>query len=185
MEPSTGCHFSQWLGYRDQPWIPGLRCSWCCTCRSDSKILRQTSLYLLLGVARANHNSTHYALSAKSFPFVLAFVDNTASLAALNKGYGRDECINRILSFLWCLLARCGMYPHFTWVQSSRNVSDKVGRHDLSDAKNSGWQILDLDISELYGVLSPCAQDMNYLSLWRWCPRWVQSRAPQLAEPSI
>ena len=101
-------------------------------------------------------------LASQSFPFVVAFVDNTASLAALNKGYGRDECINRMLSFLWCLLSSKGMYPHFTWVQSSHNVSDKVSRHDLSEAVAAGWRVLHLDVQPLYKILTRCADDMDY-----------------------
>ena len=93
---------------------------------------------------------------------MIAFVDNTASLAALNRGYGRDACINHMLAFLWCLIARCGLHPHFTWVQSSHNVSDAVSRHDLSAAKLHGWDIVETEFNELYAILTKCADDIQY-----------------------
>ena len=100
--------------------------------------------------------------SQKMTPFVIAFVDNTASLAALNKGYGRDSSVNHMLAFLWCVIARCGLHPHFSWVQSSHNVSDSVSRHDLTDAIAHGWNILDVKFDELYGILIRCADDLQY-----------------------
>ena len=100
--------------------------------------------------------------STRISPYLIAFVDNTASLAAINKGYGRDTCVNRMLAFLWCLLARGGMHPHFTWVQSSHNVSDAVSRHDLSQAKAQGWTILEPQIDGLYNILMRCADDLHY-----------------------
>ena len=95
-------------------------------------------------------------------PYLIAFVDNTASLAALNKGYGRDISVNRMLAFLWCLIARSGLYPHFTWVQSSHNISDSVSRHDLSAARAQGWTILEVEFDELYNIIGRCADDMRY-----------------------
>ena len=95
-------------------------------------------------------------------PYLLAFVDNTASLAALNKGYGRDASVNRMLAFLWCLIARTGLYPHFTWVQSSHNISDAVSRHDLSAAYANGWTVLEMEFEELYNILGQCADDLRY-----------------------
>ena len=100
--------------------------------------------------------------SQKMTPFVIAFVDNTASLAALNKGYGRDSSVNHMVAFLWCVIARCGLHPHFSWVQSSHNVSDSVSRHDLTDAIAHGWNILDVKFDELYGILIRCADDLQY-----------------------
>ena len=94
--------------------------------------------------------------------FLVAFVDNTASLIALSKGYGRDESINRLVSFLWCLISRRSLHPHFTWVQSSHNISDKVSRHDLSDVYQQGWTLLTPDLDGLFSVLTACAVDQHY-----------------------
>ena len=100
--------------------------------------------------------------AAKLPSYLIAFVDNTASLAALNKGYGRDGAINHMLAFLWCVIARSGLQPHFTWVQSSHNVSDSISRHDLSDAYDHDWKILDVQFNELYRILIRCSDDLHY-----------------------
>eukprot|EP00435_Cladocopium_sp_Y103_P030116 s227_g7.t1 len=92
----------------------------------------------------------------------VSFIDNLAGKAALLKGFGRDLTVNRLLAYAWTLFAKLGFQPHFEWVRSEQNVSDKVSRADESDAERMGWQKLEFDIDPLVAILLRVADDLTY-----------------------
>ena len=73
----------------------------------------------------------------------LAFIDNTAGLAALKKRYGKDAFVNGMLAALWGTAGRRGWRPTFARVESKANVADAVSRGDLSRATTERWTRLD------------------------------------------
>ena len=94
--------------------------------------------------------------------FWVAFVDNQAGRAALAKGYGRDECINRLLAWFHHVSMRLGWMGHFEWVASTANISDKISRGSLDRAVSEGWLFLQSDLSPLWRILEKASQDMEY-----------------------
>ena len=89
-------------------------------------------------------------------------MDNQAGLAALAKGYGRDDCVNRLLAWLHHLSMRVGWMGHFEWVASSANISDKLSRGSLQTALAKGWLFLQSDLDPLWQILFKVSQDREY-----------------------
>ena len=101
-------------------------------------------------------------LQSRLAKYVVLFVDNSAALAALQRGYGKDDQINNLISVFWSIVNRLGLFLHFCWVPSSHNVSDKVSRHDLSEAHSQDWTHLHSDTAEIYDILTRAATDSNF-----------------------
>ncbi|CAE6943486.1 unnamed protein product [Symbiodinium sp. CCMP2592] len=95
-------------------------------------------------------------------PFWVSFCDNRAGLAALRKGYGKDESINRFLSWFHALCIRLRWHGHFEWVSSQANLSDKVSRGDLRFVRSQGWPLLQDDLSEFWAVVERIAADSEF-----------------------
>ena len=101
--------------------------------------------------------SLHRSMS----PFILLWIDNKAGLAALEKGHGRDEAVNNMLSFFWCFTAKAGIYLHCEWVPSAHNLADGISRHSMDDVKRGQWTPLDLPLKPLLSIFQRCAHDMQ------------------------
>ena len=80
----------------------------------------------------------------------LSYIDNQPGLVALQKGYGRDDCINMIVTSFWVLATHQRWVPEFRWVPSSLNIADPRG--DMSIMQPS-WRRLVTDSSQLEAVL--------------------------------
>ena len=93
--------------------------------------------------------------------FWVSFCDNRAGLSALRKGYGRDEAINRPLSWFHALCLRKRWHGHFEWVSSHANLSDKVSRGDLRLVQARGWPVLDADLGPLWSIIERIAVDSS------------------------
>ena len=93
---------------------------------------------------------------------VISFCDNQAGLAALQKGMGRDENINRLLITTWQLIAAKQWHIHMEWVASHNNLSDRISRHDTSWVNYSEWTELTPDLTQFYKILCRIAQDETY-----------------------
>ena len=93
---------------------------------------------------------------------VISFCDNQAGLAALQKGMGRDENINRLLITTWQMIAAKQWHIHMEWVASHNNLSDKISRHDTSWVNYSEWTELTPDLTQFYKILCRIAQDETY-----------------------
>lgn len=94
--------------------------------------------------------------------YVILFVDNQAALSALQKGYGKDEHINNMISVFWSLVSALNLFVHFSWVPSEHNVADKVSRHDTSEAEEQGWSLLQCDLEPIYRILVRAAKDSTF-----------------------
>ena len=88
-------------------------------------------------------------------------INNKAGLAAISKGYGRDEAVNNMLAFMWCFLARTGTHLHCGWVHSAHNLADCKSRRDLSEARAGGCCLLHLPWKPLRSILQRCALDVD------------------------
>ena len=95
-------------------------------------------------------------------PMVVSFCDNRAGLSALQKGFGKDEHVNRIITLAWRLIHHKRWFVHFEWVASDNNVSDKISRHNITIAAELGLQPIELDMSHFYEVLIRASDDDNY-----------------------
>ena len=74
-----------------------------------------------------------FAAHAQSLPpFWVSWIDNAAGLSALEKGFGRDEHVNHLLTYFWTLASTLSWVPQFEWVPSELNLADPVSRGDLS-----------------------------------------------------
>ena len=94
--------------------------------------------------------------------FWVSFCDNRAGLSALQKGYGRDEAINRFLSWFHALSVRQRWHGQFEWVSSASNLSDKVSRGDLRLVQDRGWPLLCTDLGPLWQIVERVAVDSNF-----------------------
>ena len=74
--------------------------------------------------------------------FWVCFIDNTAGLAALAKGFSKESAVNNLLAFFWCLCAELGWFGHFEWVASKLNPADPVSRAELQSAIKYGAAFL-------------------------------------------
>ena len=95
-------------------------------------------------------------------PFWISFCDNRAGLTALQKGYGRDEHVNRMLSWFHALNSRLRWHGHFQWVSSEANISDKVSRGDLTTVQSQGWASLQSGLEGFWPILERIASDSLY-----------------------
>lgn len=94
--------------------------------------------------------------------FWVSFCDNRSGLSALRKGYGRDESINRFLSWFHALMIRMRWHGHFEWVSSGANLSDEISRGDLSMARWNGWSLLQSSLDEIWPVIKRIAVDSQF-----------------------
>ena len=97
-------------------------------------------------------------------PLIVSFCDNQAGLAALQKGMGRDENINRLLTTTWQLIAARQWHIHMEWVASENNISDKISRHDTSWVDHETWTGLTPDLTGFFDILCKIAQNEDYAS---------------------
>ena len=93
---------------------------------------------------------------------MILWINDKAGLAALSKGYGRDEAVNNMLAFMWCFLARTGTHLHCEWVHSAHNLADCKSRRDLSEVRAGGWCLLHLPLKPLRSILQRCALDVDF-----------------------
>ena len=94
--------------------------------------------------------------------YVLAFVDNQASLQALRKGYGRDVSINGLLCLFWALVTRMNTQLVFEWVPSHLNISDPISRRDFQMATELSWCQVPATLDEFFKILIRCSHDLHY-----------------------
>ncbi len=94
--------------------------------------------------------------------YVILFVDNQSALSALQKGYGKDVHINNLVSVFWSIVNQLNLFIHFSWVPSEHNVSDKVSRHDISEAQSQGWSEVPAELTQVYRILERAAADSNF-----------------------
>ena len=120
---------------------------------------RKAFIYFLEAIAPL---LTLIIMGSQMDKFVLLFIDNQPALSALQRGYGGDETINNAISLFWGLANKLKLFIHFSWVPSSHNVSDKVSRHDLSEAVSQGWQQVNTNLSTVYEVLQRASHDSNF-----------------------
>ena len=92
----------------------------------------------------------------------VAFIDNAAGQWALNKGYGRDPCVNGILSAFWSLAARHSWRPVFYRVTSEANIADPISRADCTMAVRLNWTQADTPLDRILEILAWAADDLEY-----------------------
>eukprot|EP00438_Fugacium_kawagutii_P030337 Skav223220 [mRNA] locus=scaffold2231:82321:89075:+ [translate_table: standard] len=93
---------------------------------------------------------------------IVAFIDNTAGLAGLLKGFGRDQCVNNLLAVIWRLISHYSWHLHFEWVSSTNNMSDLVSRFDFSDMHRLDAHEVHCDLTDLFEILIHVAHDSSY-----------------------
>ncbi|CAK9026226.1 unnamed protein product, partial [Durusdinium trenchii] len=91
----------------------------------------------------------------------LCFIDNEPGKFALQKGYGRDTKVNRLLAFLWQFVESSNHEPHWERVTSQANISDAISRGDLSQATALGWKRIEFDWCALYHTLDLATSSME------------------------
>ena len=94
--------------------------------------------------------------------FWVSFIDNHAGKFALQKGYGRDVCVNNLLSFFWAVVHEMGWFPHFRWVASQCNISDPISRFDVTMAERASWTPVSCHNEGLFQILRRVASDPEY-----------------------
>ena len=94
-------------------------------------------------------------------PFMCCYIDNMPGKTALTKGYGRDPCINNLLSFTWTLLARFHIMPHFEWVPSDQNIVDPISRFD-NGVVEPHWTQVTTCLFEFWKFLLRIADDVHF-----------------------
>ena len=87
----------------------------------------------------------------------VAFIDNEAAKHALQKGYGKDECINNLLAAFWTYTTKHNIQPHFERVSSQANISDEISRGDLARAHREGWKRIEFDYHLLENITEKIA----------------------------
>ena len=74
-----------------------------------------------------------FAAHARALPpFWVSWIDNLAGLSALEKGFGRDQHVNHLLTYFWTTASSLSWVPQFEWVPSQLNLADPISRGDLS-----------------------------------------------------
>ena len=63
------------------------------------------------------------ALEPRLHRHCLLFVDNEPVKHALMKGYGKDECVNRLVQAAWVFIEKARLHPEWQRVSSSGSVS--------------------------------------------------------------
>jgi len=81
--------------------------------------------------------------------FIVLWIDNRSGLAALEKGWGKKDEVNNMLTFLWAFLARHHIHLHCEWVPSEHNLADRISRHDLTDIHTGNWKLVNLPLKGL------------------------------------
>ena len=94
--------------------------------------------------------------------YVILFIDNQSALSALQKGYGKDVHVNNLVSVFWSIVNHMRLFIHFSWVPSDHNVSDKVSRHDLSEAQSQDWSEVPVVLTKVYHILEKAANDSQF-----------------------
>ena len=114
----------------------------------------------------------------------LAYVDNQPGLTALQKGFGRDERINTVISAFWSLATQARWVPEFRWVPSELNISDPISRGSF-DVVQPSWHRLHgscQDLENLILKLEPDTVSSFYASVcslkWTWDPPFGGVEAP-------
>ncbi|CAE7252463.1 DNMT3B [Symbiodinium sp. CCMP2592] len=108
--------------------------------------------------------------------FWIAYVDNQPGMVALQKGFGRDEQINAVLTGFWTLATQARWVPEFRWVPSALNIADPISRADYTVVQPS-WRRLVSDGRALEAILLQLDQHntSQFPALvrnldWRWDP---------------
>ena len=71
-----------------------------------------------------------FVIHVRELPhFWISWIDNAAGLSALEKGFGRDQHVNHLLTFFWTLASVRSWVPQFEWVPSSLNLADPISTH--------------------------------------------------------
>eukprot|EP00438_Fugacium_kawagutii_P031606 Skav220682 [mRNA] locus=scaffold4902:34262:35326:- [translate_table: standard] len=93
---------------------------------------------------------------------IIAIIDNSAGLAGLTKGFGKDPCVNNLLALIWRLISHYSYHIHFEWVSSQNNMSDLISRFDFSDMVHLNATQLHCELSGLFDILIKVAKDSAY-----------------------
>ena len=99
-----------------------------------------------------------WKLSDTDIPSRLSLKDNQPGLIALQKGFGRDDCINLVVTWFWVLVTHQRWVPEFRWVPSALNIADPISRGDMSMVQPS-WRRLITDPEQLEAVLLQLNQE--------------------------
>ena len=62
---------------------------------------------------------------------VVAFVDNSAALSMVVRGWSKADDANEVAGECWHDIAACGADVHFEWVPSKLNLADGPSRGDF------------------------------------------------------
>ena len=73
--------------------------------------IRKAFIYFLEAIAPL---ITLLLMKSRLAAYVILFVDNQAALAALQKGYGKDEHINNLVSVFWGLVSALNLFIVFS-----------------------------------------------------------------------
>ena len=94
-------------------------------------------------------------------PLSLCFIDNEPGKFALQKGFGRDVKVNRLLGLIWRFVDGCNHHPQWERVTSEANISDAVSRGDFSMAHRLQWSLVQYDWHSLYQQLLRATTSMD------------------------
>ena len=94
-------------------------------------------------------------------PCVCSYIDNMPGQSALQKGFGRDECINNLLAFFWCLVGKQGRFPCFEWIPSQQNIADPISRFDFSIARPE-WKQCHPNLDSFWQLILRVADDIQF-----------------------
>ena len=86
--------------------------------------------------------------------------DNQPGLVALQKGFGRDDSVNLILTAFLVLATDQRWVPEFRWVSPALDIADSISRGDISIVKPS-WGRLLTDSRQLEQILLGLDQQNN------------------------
>ena len=94
-----------------------------------------------------------YALVGILDKYCVMFIDNEPARHALEKGYGSDEQVNKLVQTVWLWIEKRGMIPQWQRVCSTANVSDAVSRGDFREAERHGLQRICADWDQIFATI--------------------------------
>ena len=91
----------------------------------------------------------------------ICFIDNEPGKFALQRGFGKDTKVNRLLGLLWSFLNKCDHQPYWERVTSQANIADAVSRGDMSMAERLGWKRMETSWDDLYHIFVDATDSME------------------------
>ena len=80
---------------------------------------------------------------------VIGMIDSNCALDGIIKGSSKTRDVIQLLKIFWETIAKNNIIWYGDRVPTDANISDGVSRRDLSQAKELGWEIVDVKIPQI------------------------------------